>query len=199
MYIALTADDSLFADHELRLLRLDDTCMRYLNAPSSATKMCWLELIKFKESTLAGEANIVLVTATWQQHTVTAIREVIQFFDNPGTKLLVFGSANFNDVASLSYKIVQRDIPLQAWGKFFAENKRQDWDAQNKRLQTILQQEHVPYIAKYDAYCSQQSDGEQCHILTEDGNALIYDTGHVTVEGATYLGRKFKDLGWLPQ
>ncbi len=197
LYIALAVDGSLYEDHEFRQLRLDDSCMRFLNETSFVSETCRSEVAAFHETGLAEQADIVLITATWQQHTVTSIRNVIRFFSPMGTTVRVFGSANFNDIASLSYQIARQGIPPQEWGRFFAGNKRQDWISQNERLQHILREEHVSYVEKYDAYCTVQLEGEQCWVLTEDGGALIYDTGHVTVEGVRHLGRKSKDLGWL--
>ncbi len=107
--------------------------------------------------------------------------------------------SNFNDVASLSYQIARQDIPKQDWGRFFAGNKRADWNAQNQRLQSLLDEADVRYISKYDAFCHGPQDREECELFTDGGSALIYDTGHLTVAGAYSLNSKAKELNWLLQ
>lgn len=197
LFVALSIDTEGFWNFSFRRLSLDDTCMKYLFDSPPTSSICEREINALKRSNLSTDADIVLVSATWQQHTVTDIKEVIRYFDRPGVEVIVFGSANFNDVASLSYQIARQDIPKGDWGTFFADNKRSDWNAQNLRLQAILAETGVAYIPKYDAFCHQSHGHDECELFTDDGNALIYDTGHLTVAGARFLNSRAKELNWL--
>ncbi len=199
LLVALSIDKENFGDFSFRRLSLDDTCMKYLFHSRRASSTCRSEILAIENSGLRGEADLVLVAALWQQHTVQNITELVRYFDRAGTKLAVFGSANFNDVASLSYQIAQQDIPKDDWGRFFAANKREDWNRQNQRLRLVLSETDATYISKYDAFCNGVSAIEECEVLTDSGDPLIYDTGHLTVAGAHFLSVRAKELNWLSQ
>jgi peptidoglycan/LPS O-acetylase OafA/YrhL len=199
LYVALSIDNEEFSNFSFRRLSLDDTCMKYLYDSPPASSICQSEVSAIRSSQLSTDAAIVLVSATWQQHTVKDITEVLRYFDRPDVTVIVVGSANFNDVASLSYQIARQDIPKQDWGRFFAGNKRDDWNAQNRRLQSVLVEADTAYISKYDAFCHGPHEQEECELFTDGGNALIYDTGHLTVAGARFLGARARELDWLPK
>lgn len=199
LLVALSIDGESFSEFSFRHLSLNDTCMKYLFDSPPASSICKREISVLQKSELVANATMVIVSAMWRPDTVMNIREVIRYFDRPDVKLIVFGSANFNDVASLSYQIARQNIPERDWGKFFAANKREDWNAQNRRLQAILSETGVPYVSKYDAFCNGQKDQEECGLFTDSGSALIYDTGHLTVTGAYFLSVKAKELNWLLQ
>ena len=197
LHVALSLNAPLFPGHSFRRLRLDDGCMSSIAEPASASPACQAEIEALFASPLTASADTIVITATWQQSTVPSVPEVTQALERPGRRILVFGSANFNDVASLSYEIARRRIPREDWGRFFAGNKRVDWNAQNERLRRLLETEPASYISKYSAYCRSADDGEECGLISEDGEPYIYDSGHVTVAGAHYLGRRASELGWL--
>lgn len=197
LFVALTTYPELEDAFEFRHLQLDDVCMGDLETSSSAGALCAKELTAFAASQLPDSADLVLVTSTWQQHTVMNIRQVVGYFRDREATLRVFGSANFNDMASLSYQIARQEIEREQWGRFFASNKREDWSYQNERLQNVLVDERTTYLSKYAAYCEGADEQQTCTVMNDSGAALIYDTGHVTVEGAAFLGRRAVELDWL--
>ncbi len=197
LYVALSIDRDSFPGWSFRFLRLDDACMQYLSKRPPLRSVCHTETTDLLASGLSHAASHILVTATWQQHTVTNIQDVIQFFTQPDRRLLVLGSANFNDIASLTYQIARKDIARQDWGSYFAANKRTDWDRQNERLESIVARTDATYLSKYEVFCTVSAAGESCDLIGQNNQPLIYDTGHLTSAGASFMNQRIRELNWL--
>jgi len=199
LYLAVKVNQDNFPSLEFRHQRLDDTCLKFLEhdqLPSYASQECKHFVPRLHQMQQYKNADEIVLSAVWQPQTVTHVLDAIRFFKKGGRRITVIGSANFNDLASLSYEIAKNGIRPSDFGAFFAANQRQDWKQQNERLKMILMSEDVRYLEKYDIFCHTENEELACP-LYQDSQPLIYDTGHVTELGVYYFGRRVYEEGWF--
>ena len=64
----------------------------------------------------------------------------------------------------------------------------------NEGLQRIAEEHGVSYRSRQDLLCN--GDAGSCMLVTPDGQKMMYDYGHWTLDGAAYLGKKMAGEGW---
>ena len=201
LYLAVKVNEHLFPEKEFRHQRLDDACFKYLGdaiLPKDTSRECLVSIPRLSKSQQYMHADRIFFSAVWQQQSVLDVLKAIDFFGGGGRELTFIGSANFNDVASLSYQITKMNIPSKSLGTFFARNQKSDWKKQNERLSKLLAGYKARYLDKYAVFCIEGASPPACPLYAES-KPLIYDTGHVTALGAAYFGRRVHELGWFDQ
>lgn len=174
---------------EIRRLRLDDVCMR--EDIRQSIGICADELNDVLVSEVYSMSDVVILSATWQYASNRDVVRFIEMLIDEGKKVAVVSTANFNDLASLSYVIARENMTVEDRNTYLFDNIRQDWRRQYLSLKSDISERDVDvdFVEKLDAFCDFSI--EQCSLQSDD-NWLIYDTGHVTIEGAQRLGVFFK-------
>jgi len=193
-FISASLEPKLYEKYEIRRLRFNDDCMGY---PKSATsKECEQEQVSVFNSNLLSQADEIILTATWQHATLSRVLDFIEWLNKRDKKIKLVSTANFNDVASLSYIIAKKSLENNEVASFLYENIRQDWRKKYFSLKSKIEQSgfSVIFLEKLDVFCEL---GEKACRLSDSSKWYIYDSGHVTVRGARHFGKKIHELNWL--
>ncbi len=197
LYVALHLNKHFFEYNEFRQLRLDEDCMQNFDKYDykNETSVCLKEINNVLGSNLLKESEVVVLSNTW---TYFANKNVVAFANylvSREKKVYVVSTGNFNDLASLSMEIAQREIPSEELNSFLFKNIRQDWKKISDQLKEELKGiNNVYFLEKLDLFCN--IENETCNLFL-DSKALIYDTGHVTKEGAYFMGKEIYKAKWF--
>lgn len=127
----------------------------------------------------------VIFSNTWKSSDLTSCSETINRVSKV-KNTIVLSTCNFEDVFSLLFTMTRKGISKQDAPSFLFNSMRQDWKIQSDNLRSLLDLKLVTWLNKEDAFCN----NSKCY-LYDATNLYIFDTGHVTVEGAEKLGRWF--------
>ena len=106
------------------------------------------------------------------------------------------GTGNFNDLTSLSLLIAKNKITPDERPKFLYNNIRSDWRKSSLDLKKQVSLiSNVHYLDKLEVFC--RLDDEKCYLFSKENDPYIFDSGHVTVEGALLFGQKISEFNWL--
>lgn len=191
-YVATTL--AQFYAAEFRRLRLDDACMAphlsLLEDPN-----CIEEFDRAINSSVYRDSDEILLTATWQRETNDRVLDFVKRVLREGKKVSLVSTSNFNDVASLSFVVASGRVEKSQEGRFFYDNLRADQRHQYEALKRAIERENlkVRFLNKEDAFCDFAR--HQC-TLRADARWYLWDSGHLTSNGALYFSARIKALGW---
>lgn len=137
--------------------------------------------------------KLVVFTNTWKsvhnQGSVEFIEAFQQKYDVP---IIIVNTSNFNDVSSLTFDLLRKGKKINEMPSILYQNKRYDWQKQSKELRQMLKDSKINFIwaDKYQAFCDDET--LTCDLVREDGKILIYDTGHLSTDGAIVFGDWFR-------
>ncbi len=148
-------------------------------------------------SELLSKADEIVLSATWQYQSIDGVVGFVKFLKELDKKVSIVSTANFNDVASVSYSIAKRNMRSPEVESYLYEQIRTDWQRQYFQLKESLgrQVTKVRFLEKLRAFCD--IDLEQCS-LRDSGGWYIYDSGHLTVNGYNFFG-KYVLENWFPE
>ena len=152
-------------------------------------------------------ANIIILSYEWQKSDLENLEKVIKNIKNKN-KIIVTGNTphfptSFQDIHNLT--IVDKFILNK---KRFPNNKEKiqleelyyekndiHYLALNNLIKEISDKYNVKYLEKNDYVCN--AIKKRCDVFTESNDKIYWDSGHYTLEGAKYLGKKIYEKQWL--
>jgi peptidoglycan/LPS O-acetylase OafA/YrhL len=118
--------------------------------------------------------QIIKVVRWFQAHEIPAVvLGIIPQYDQPLPRLMAMS-------------IQQHDPGLAA-------KHRLDTAGFDEQMETLAQADHFTFIGWTELLC----DHGKCPTTTPDGVPLVYDFGHLTIEGSTFVARRLRDSGRL--
>jgi len=198
LYVSLIMNKELFGGFQFRRLRLDDSCMTVeaYDHTLDPTEECLEEVQKLEASNLLNEADVVIVSNTWTVLTIPNAKNYIDQLSAKKRHIFIVNTGHFNDVSSLSMQIAENELSGAALERFLFDNIRQDWRRLSVQLaEGFRETDNVTYLDKLQLFCD--FDAKGCTLFSETGEPYYFDTGHVTVEGAQYYGRRVFEEKWL--
>jgi len=183
-----------FENDEFRRMRLDDLCMS--DTVSSLEPDCQDELDGVLSSSLYKNSEAVVLSATWQYVSNKDVVKFVEKLSRDNKIIYLVSTANFNDVSSLSYVIAKKSMSVREERKFIFSNIRWDWRRQYQMLKTELHktQNDVLFLDKINVFCNIKV--RTCR-LRDGAEWYIYDSGHLTVRGASEFSQRMKRMGWF--
>lgn len=178
--------------YEFRRLKLDDSKMiDPLIKPNNTSKE------KIFNSRIFLDSDEIILTATWQANTSSNVVKFVKYLLSQEKKVSIVSTANFNDLASLSYAVAKRNFSETDLNSFMFENIRMDRRRQYLNLKKAIKNlsSEVKFLEKLEAFCNLRQ--KSC-ILKNDKGWYIYDSGHLTVSGIDYFGN-FVLAEWFPE
>jgi peptidoglycan/LPS O-acetylase OafA/YrhL len=129
----------------------------------------------------------VVFTHTWKARDNQNIAFLIKYFSKKYNKqIFVLSTCNFNDVASLNFDFSRKKMTEKERRVNYYLNLRKDWQRQSDELKSQLYNEkNITWIDKENAFCA----NKECNLELYEGRPLIYDSGHLTIDGAIFFGK----------
>lgn len=190
LYVSLVGNSDN-GKYEFRQMTLDDTAMGGL----SGTRANNDNLAAVLASSLFEDADEIVLTATWQLRSTKGVDEFVKLLIANDKDVSLVSTANFNDVASLSYVVAKRKLTGSALEAFLFDNIRRDWRSTYLKLRELIEDStsEVRFLEKLDAFCD--FERRICR-LKDEADWYFYDSGHLTVKGAEYFG-SFAVKNWF--
>lgn len=109
--------------------------------------------------------------------------------------MTVISTGNFTDVASMSYVIAKNKIYGSNLEKYLFDNIDKKWQNTFDNLKLLIKKNslEVRILDKLEPFCN---FSDKICTLKDDDNWYIYDSGHLTLNGAKYFG-KFINESWF--
>ncbi len=153
--------------------------------------LCREQRIKFFQdfSERASQADRIILAASWKLWAAERLVTTLEAIQKaaPQAEIIVIGQKYFGTLTYQDYlrKLAQDSAPITL-----------PINAENIAINTTLKMKAKgqQFIDLYDLFCNR---GTACPLLSPEGHVISYDGGHLTQDGATYIGRVLKDTGLL--
>lgn len=134
-------------------------------------------------STISNEiasADLIILAAKWKKWTAEKLPQTIKNMKiNPQQKLVVIGRKSFGRISVRKYLRMSDDM-LRTLRNEVDKNQQQVNDIMKKNLTGLL------FVNTHQLVCGSTST---CPVFTEDLKLISFDGGHLTKDGASYLGK----------
>jgi peptidoglycan/LPS O-acetylase OafA/YrhL len=182
LYAGLVFNMELFSAYQVRRVGLDDPCM--------------FGEEELRATNLLEEADIVVFSNTWEASSIHNANKYIEELSSKKDHVYIVGTANFNDVSSVSMQAAENLLSGIELEHFLFQNIRHDQrKLSNKMADEFSDTVNVTYLDKLKLFCD--FSAERCGLFSEAGDPYYIDHGHVSVEGAQYYGRRAFEENWL--
>lgn len=187
LFVSMKLSKYFNKEYQIARLELNDACMHAHRDNKKLSTDCLEDLEKFKKFLKNNSPDTIIFSNTW---TGRYNRNVSKFISNisDSNNVIVFSTANFNDMADVSLEIARRNIENPR--RFIFQNIKQDHLNESNDLKSLLESSAAIFIEKLEFFCDFEI--QECNIL--DSKPLIYDSGHLTDHGAIFFGNKLQDI-----
>jgi peptidoglycan/LPS O-acetylase OafA/YrhL len=140
------------------------------------------------------KSDIIILSTKWDEADVKSLIEIIIELKRNDKKIIIFGQSllmNLNTSYKLNpldyYVYLNKQIPNE-YDLNLIETKmyNQFNEPLNKELSKIAYDTNSKFIDPKSFQCSKLKN--TCHLITKSKNKIYFDYGHVTNEGAKFLG-----------
>ena len=192
-----------FPGTAFRRQRLDDPCMpvltAWLAAGAAASDLpagdgkCGREARAVITGGLLEAADEVVLAANWQPDTAEGGLALATALGARGKAVSIQGVAAFNDMASLSLRMLTITDPVPA---FLYRNIRTKFGPVNDRFAAAAAtSDRLRYLDKLGLYCDDAT--RTCDMLDPDGKPVLFDNAHATRAGIDVLSARIRAAGWF--
>ncbi|MES2729818.1 MAG: acyltransferase family protein [Pseudomonadota bacterium] len=182
---------------EVSTLYLPARCVFYLGEEDISPAidpndihLCAAERQRFRTalSPLASQADTIIISAAWRWWDANRINQTLQVLHTlaPHATIIVMGTKSFRQ---LSYRGYYNQKPKTSSDVTY-KLKQEYVDINNLLAHTI---KTAKFIDVMSLLCPQKT---KCPFFTPDDHLISYDRGHLTQEGARYLGQRLKESGF---
>jgi peptidoglycan/LPS O-acetylase OafA/YrhL len=179
--------------YQFRRMKLDNSKMQNPSGKFNNN----LELEKIVDSQLFLDSNEIILAVTWKANHNSNVVEFVKYLVSQEKKVSIVSTANFNDLASLSYIVAKRKISKSDLNSFMFDNIRMDWRKQYFSLRTAIKNLslEVKFLDKLEAFCNLKQ--KSCNLKNHKGWYML-DSGHLTISGFDHFGN-FASAKWFPE
>jgi peptidoglycan/LPS O-acetylase OafA/YrhL len=202
LIVSLKVNAGLFPKSSFLQVRLDDECMDLLLSRLTGLRrtvsstVCDQEVGDLLQRNVLNDADEIVLTNTWQQHTYKAAADLAKQLALNNKLISVVSTANFYDLASLSMRVAQSKMTSEQTERYIFENIRQDWDKHSRALKAEIDGvKNIRYLEKLELLCDLPA--KKCPLLPFGEKPLVFDSGHVTIHGSYVLGARVSRRGWF--
>lgn len=156
------------------------------------------------------EADIIIFASSWRNSNLENLKAISQLKSRFPKKKIIIASKNPEYVFQKSLKKIwlytDIDFFIDENGKNFFENKNinyikdffderyyqlidQNVRNLNKILVKFTNDNKLIYFDTFNLICNYNK--KKCHSLTDQGEKIFYDQGHISIQGSVFFGRIF--------
>ena len=173
----------------VRRIFLDDTCLRSVSNLVDGINCNGRNV----DLSLTEKADIVLVTASWQEDTYLGAYDFAKLVSTTvPSKVILMGSVVFEDLTSFSFKTAAANNDAEQTALLAYSNQRFDrLGTSNKLREMVDGDSDIEWIEKSEFFCSEID--LKCYLF-EDGLPLIWDHAHLTTRAYEEYGAFLYEL-----
>lgn len=199
LYVSLTLNGERFSNAEFRLQRLDELCFPALaNLDVLAFGTCEKQVEAFIQCANRIKADLILVSCGWLDDGDEQLEYLLEYLN--GKPCVVFGTASFDEIDSQFWAIHRLGIPQSEWSNFFTENVHVRSRDASQKLKRVTDKYGCQFINTYEIFEINSNDEAAepvYNLTTDDGDPLLIDQTHLTIEGAKRFGKAIFEKDWL--
>ena len=157
---------------------LSDDAAKYIKAKDKRFCANADGLLKAKEQ--IAEADLIILVSNWQKWSAKQLPETINKMAlTPEQKLFVIGRKSFGKVSIRDYLRMSGEELIQLRNKI---------DDQQLKIDAIMSKSltNAVFINHHKLVCGTSED---CPVFTNDFKLISFDGGHLTKDGARYVGK----------
>lgn len=185
------------ADHwNLSTLRISTRCQLYIGPEdirsfisAEDAELCAKERSRFDEHSaqLIPQADRIIIDFSWKLWSAERMGTTLQSLKT------AYPQAHFTIVGLKYFGTISYDAYLKSNATDYIKVTH-PVDQDRRQINDILRHNitGVPFVDILDAFCAKST---KCPIFTPEGRLISYDGGHLTEDGAKYLGSQFRDMG----
>ena len=203
LMVTLSVATDFWQRNQFRRLALDDSCMALaataMRGGSTAGKAkgkrgkCTKQTRSLLDSEVWEAADEIVLAANWQRATIQNAINFASAAVELNKEVAIQGIASFNDMASLSFRLPSS---ADAVPRFIFENRRGKYIRVSEELQALVAAKpEIRYLNKIALICDDID--RECDLFDRNGELMIYDSVHLTVDGARELSDRMMDAHWF--
>ena len=157
---------------------MGDDAAKYIKAKDKRFCANADTLLKAKDQ--IAEADLIILVANWQKWSAKKLPQTIDNLGlSPKQKLFVVGRKSFGKVSIRDYLRLSGEQLIQL---------RNKTDGQQLKIDEIMSKSlsNAVFINHHQLVCGESED---CPVFTNDVKLISFDGGHLTKDGASYVGK----------
>ena len=152
-------------------------------------------------------ADFIILSYEWNDSYLESLETSILHVDNKNKIIITGNTPHFptyiHDIHSFTivdkFVFDNKRLPnnkekINLEKLYYQKNDKHFLDL-NNRIKEISDKYNITYLEKNDYICEKIK--KRCDFFTESNNKIYWDSGHYTLEGAKYLGKKIYEKKWL--
>ena len=174
---------------------------------------CFYEYL-VKQKTTCGKKNVeftdvkekfesaeyIVLKTRWEEQDLEVLQRLISLLIASHKKVVVVGNAFEQKEILRQFILREGDFPNptdleELKRSVFATASHSKINAIDTKLREISQKMNVPFISAKELYCDYEI--KECDIFTPKGFLIVWDYGHLTVEGSKYIGEVIASRNWM--
>lgn len=179
---------------DLRWIFLDNACLALFSGDRRTPpgKGCVERKAAFIQSKLLLDADLIIVINRWSGANFVHIPHFLDTMRPLADKVVFVGSARFEDAAKIASRLGIAPGEADERQRWFYTLRDGRALKANRSLAEIVRSDGALYADEYDFYCDEVA--RRCRLMDGNGSMLLFDTDHVTVEGAHYIAPRIVAL-----
>lgn len=156
-------------------------------------------LIEVKEK--LEQANSVILKTRWKQEDIGILEKLITSLIKADKNVLIVGNAfeQKNEILLREFVASEGKYPIATElddlkHNMFETAQHTKVNSIDLELKKISQKKHVQFISSKNLFCDYEV--KNCELFTPEGYVILWDYGHLTVEGSKYVGRVISKRKW---
>ena len=198
---AFKLNEKLFSDYEFSIIDIPIHCLKNIN---KNYMLCDNDYMTKLQKEIFLKSELILLSSAYDKKDLYEIENIIKNLISLNKTIIIASrkpSFYFKNYQSLIDKffIENQRLPNEDENivlkkeYFLSRNKK--IPEKNFQLKSIAKKYKLLFLDMFEILCEEKN--QLCDFLTPEGQKIIFDGSHYTVDGAKYVGQRIYNLKWL--
>jgi peptidoglycan/LPS O-acetylase OafA/YrhL len=187
-FVNMIDEAAAFREYEIRTHYIPTRCQIYVGNEDTTQfvaktdqRFCKADYHTRLRS-LVRDADVIIFTASWKEWAARRLPLTLQGLNiAPNKEVIIVGAKNFGVVKIRNYLDMDIDSRLKQKNPVLPQ-----FLETNKLLSSLIPQEK--FVDIHEIMCGK--DSPTCPVFTREGKLISHDGGHLTKDGAIFIGKK---------
>tara|TARA_Y100000310_G_C20348330_1_gene653082 strand:+ start:22 stop:510 length:489 start_codon:yes stop_codon:yes gene_type:complete len=150
------------------------------------------------------KSELILLSSSYSKKNLYEIENIIKNLISLNKTIIIASSKsvfNFENYQSLidkffieNQRLPNKDENIVLKKEYFLSRDKKIPEI-NLKLKSIARKYKLLFLEMFEILCEEKN--QLCDFLTPEGQKIVYDESHYTVDGAKYVGQRIYNLKWL--